>query len=185
MTMLPIDIVPERHGHQVAIDRLHDHVFGPGRYARTAYRVRGRDGHDRDLSFVALFDGHVVGAVWQTRVVIGSAPALLLGPIAVRSEVAGKGIGVALLGAAIEAAGAAGAPGIILVGDAPYYARVGFVPVPHQRVGWPGPVDPARVLALDLVAGTAAGWRGPIRRARWGAEALSALAIPSEADAAE
>jgi predicted N-acetyltransferase YhbS len=187
MTSLPIDIVPERQGHQVAVDRLHDQVFGPGRYARTAYRVRGRDGHDRDLSFVALLDGHVVGAVWQTRVVIGAAPAILLGPIAVRAEVAGRGIGVALMRAAIDAARAAGAPGIVLVGDAPYYTRVGFTPVRHGRIGWPGPVDPTRVLALGLAPAVVEAWSGPIRRARWGAEveASPAFAVPSEADAAE
>jgi predicted N-acetyltransferase YhbS len=168
-TTFTFEISPELPGHQIAIDDLHALVFGPGRFARTAYRVRGRHGHDRDLSHVAHYEGRLVGACWQTRVVIGAAPAVLLGPLAVRPELAGLGCGLALLKAAIATAQASGAPAILLVGDTPYYARVGFTPVPHQRIGWPGPVDPARVLALEFVPGTVAAWAGPIRAARWGA----------------
>jgi predicted N-acetyltransferase YhbS len=178
------DIHPEQPGHQVPVDDLHGRVFGPGRFARTAYRVRGRTGHDRDLSFVAYLTGQLVGAIWQTRVVIGATPAVLLGPLAVHPEIAGKGCGVALLLKALETARAAGAPVVILVGDAPYYARVGFTPVPHQRIGWPGPVDPARVLAVEFASGTLANLTGPIRTARWG-YGSPALAVPGEAQAAE
>ena len=172
---LAFDITPDHPGHHVPVEDLHALVFGPGRFARTAYRVRGRAGHDRDLSFVAHLDGKLVGAIWQTRVVIGAAPAVLLGPLAVRPELAGLGCGIALLEAGLAAAEASGAPGVILVGDAPYYARVGFAPVPHRRIGWPGPVDPERVLAVEFRPGAVAVWSGPIRAARWGAaDALEA-----------
>lgn len=181
---LVFDIHPEQPGHQVPVEDLHALVFGPGRFTRTAYRVRGRAGHDRDLSFVAYLEGQLVGAIWQTRVVVGATPAVLLGPLAVHPEIAGKGCGVALLLKALDAARAAGAPAVVLVGDAPYYVRVGFKPVPHQRIGWPGPVDPARVLAVEFVSGTVAALTGPIRAARWG-DASAALAVPGEAQAAE
>lgn len=183
MTALAFTLLPEQPGHQIAVDDLHALVFGPGRFARTAYCVRGRQGHDADLSFVALLGNHLIGAVWQTRVVIGSSPAVLLGPLAVRPELGGKGCGVALLQRALDAAKAAGAPAVVLVGDEPYYARVGFARVPHQRIGWPGPVDPARVLAVEFEPGVVARLTGPIRAARWGAS--PALAEPGEADAAE
>jgi predicted N-acetyltransferase YhbS len=177
-------ITPELHGHGGAVQDLHDVAFGPGRFVRTAYRVRGANGHDRDLSFVAFSEDRLVGAVWQTRVMVGAARSILLGPIAVHPDLAGRGCGVALLGRALEAARAAGAPSVVLVGDAPYYARVGFAPVPHRKIGWPGPVDPARVLAVAFAEGAVENLVGPIRAARWG-DASAALAAPGQADAAE
>jgi predicted N-acetyltransferase YhbS len=187
MSSLPIAIQGETPTHQLAIADLHALVFGPGRFARTAYRVRGRDGHDVDLSFVAAIDGRVVGAIWQTRALVGGTKAVLLGPLCVRPELNGKGFGTALLAAAIRAARSTEAAAIILVGDEPYYARVGFARVPHGRIGWPGPVDPARVLSLDLEEGATARLSGMIRAARWGApaEASAALAVPGQPHAAE
>jgi len=41
----------------------------------------------------------------------------------------------------------------MLVGDAPYYARFGFAAAPVARLTLPSPVDPARFLGLELVAG--------------------------------
>lgn len=184
MSQLPFALSPELPGHQVPVDDLHALVFGPGRFARTAYRVRGRNGHDRDLSFVAHLGDRLVGAIWQTRVVVGQTPSVLLGPLAVHPETAGKGCGVALLVKALDAARLAGAPSVILVGDAPYYARVGFRVIERQRIGWPGPVDPARVLAVEFLPGAVDALVGPIRAARWG-EASAALPVPCEAQAAE
>jgi predicted N-acetyltransferase YhbS len=42
---------------------------------------------------------------------------------------------------------------VLLVGDAPYYARVGFAQVPEGQVLLPGPVDPKRLLFLELADG--------------------------------
>jgi predicted N-acetyltransferase YhbS len=175
-------ITPELPTQSAAVEALHDRVFGPGRFARTAYRVRGRAGHDRDLSFVAHLGPELAGAIWQTRVAIGGEPSVLLGPLAVRPDLAGQGCGVALLKTALGAARRAGAPSVVLVGDAPYYARVGFMPLGHQRIGWPGPVDPARVLGVEFAPGALARLSGPIRSAVWGS---AALAPPCEAEAAE
>jgi len=184
---LPFEIVPETPRHQLAIEDLHAHVFGPGRFARTAYRVRGRHGHDRDLSFVALLDGEVAGGVWQTRVWVGAEASILLGPLAVRPDLAGKGCGLVLLKAALAAAEADGAKTVVLVGDAPYYARVGFTRIPHGKIGWPGPVDPARVLGVAFEAGAIDALSGPIQGGRRKPEVLDlpALAIPGHSHAAE
>ena len=44
---------------------------------------------------------------------------------------------------------------VLLVGDMPYYGRFGFAPVPPGQITLPGPVDPARLLALELEPGRA------------------------------
>ena len=158
-------IVADSPAFQLVTEALHALVFGPGRFARTAYRVRGRQGHERRLSFAAFVDGHLIASVWQTYVHVGATPAILLGPLAVHPDFAGKGYGQALLSSALKAAFATPAKAVILIGDAPYYARAGFATIGHQRIGWPGPVDPARVLVVELESGAASHLAGPIRAA--------------------
>jgi predicted N-acetyltransferase YhbS len=55
---------------------------------------------------------------------------------------------------------------VILVGDEPYYARVGFAKLPPGRIRFPGPVDPARILGLSLKANEVLNLTGEVRRAR-------------------
>ena len=64
----------------------------------------------------------------------------------------------------LDAARAAGHTLVILVGDEPYYARVGFKRVPPGRLTMPGPVDPDRLLYCELVAGAFDGVSGTIGR---------------------
>lgn len=163
LTNAAFTIVADSAAFHIATEDLHALVFGPGRFARTAYRVRGRQGHERSLSFAAFADERLIAAVWQTYVHVGALPAILLGPLAVHPDFAGKGYGQALLASALAAARTTPAEAVILIGDAPYYARAGFRPLGHQRIGWPGPVDPARVLAVELVSGAADRLAGPIR----------------------
>jgi predicted N-acetyltransferase YhbS len=51
---------------------------------------------------------------------------------------------------------------VLLVGDEPYYSRVGFKQVPKGRVTMPGPVDAARVLVFELVDGAFEGVSGAV-----------------------
>ena len=74
------------------------------------------------------------------------APALL----AVDPAFANQGHGRGLVATALEAARDAGIALVVLVGDEPYYARLGFKPVPHGQIALPGPVDPDRLLAVEL-----------------------------------
>jgi predicted N-acetyltransferase YhbS len=141
-------IRPERPEDADAVERLNDDGFGPGRYAKTAYRLREGVAAEAGLSFVAEGNGMLLGSVrfWPVRA--GDDAALLLGPLAVHSSMRGKGIGLALMAKGIEAARATRYTAILLVGDEPYYARAGF-----KRVGgiaFPGPVDRARILGLTL-----------------------------------
>ena len=147
------------------IEALNAESFGPGRFAKSAYRLREGVAPVAELGFVAIEDGVLRGSVrfWPIRV--GGAETLLLGPLAVETEQRGRGIGIALMQAGIEAAHKGPWPCILLVGDEPYYAKVGFSRLPPGRVKFPGPVDPNRVLGLSLKPGGLLNLSGQIRRA--------------------
>ncbi|MGH6872242.1 MAG: GNAT family N-acetyltransferase [Rhizomicrobium sp.] len=151
-----------------AIGALLDRGFGPGRYAKSAYRLREGVHPVAALSFVAHENGTLRGSVRFWPVAIGqdsnSANALLLGPLAVETAQRGRGIGVALMETGIAAARGAGWPAIVLVGDEPYYARVGFAKLAPGRVRFPGPVDQSRILGLSLTPGALLTLTGEIRR---------------------
>lgn len=152
------------------ISALHAKVFGPGRFARTAYRVR--EGHGLRSPFCrAAFDGdRLVAALRLTEITIGGrGGALLLGPLAVDPSRTGQGHGRRLIAEATADARSRGQRLIVLVGDLPYYGRFGFKPVPPGQIVFPGPVDPARILAAELVDGALADYRGPVAAAIPGA----------------
>ncbi len=159
-------IRPERPEDAPLVDALLAQSFGPGRYAKTAYRLREGVAPETGLGFVAIEDGILRGSVRFWPIAVGAARALLLGPLAVQSDQRGRGIGIDLMKTGIEAAKAAGWGAIILVGDAPYYARVGFAPLPPGRIVFPGPVDRSRILGLALAEGGLDALEGPVRRAR-------------------
>src|SRR5690349_1616435 len=83
MTDLSLTILPETADDVSAIDRLHERTFGPGRFAKTAYRIREGMGHVPGLSFTGRIGTLLVGSVRLTPVTIGATPALLLGPLTV------------------------------------------------------------------------------------------------------
>ena len=163
MTDLSITILPETEDDALAIERLHERTFGPGRYARTAYRIREGIGHDTALSYIARVGTLLVGSLRLSPVRIGDTPALLLGPLTIEPPFRDRGIGMALMQRALADARERGHRLVILVGDEPYYARVGFKRVPRGRVKMPGPVDPARLLVTELVDGAFEGVSGAVR----------------------
>lgn len=150
-------ISPETAADIGAIDSLHATVFGPGRFARTAFRLREQGAHDSALSFCihgdpAIGEPPVIASVRLTWIAASNAQprGLLLGPLAVAAPWAKRGFGKALMTHAIEAARVAGAGFVLLVGDPPYYAPFGFEAVPQGRLTLPGPVNPSRLLCLWL-----------------------------------
>ena len=154
MAELSLVIRPERPTDAESIERLHERAFGPGRFARTAFRLREGDGHLLDLSFTALVGPLLVGSVRMTPVVAGAGDALMLGPLTVDPAFEGRGIGTALIQRSIGAAREKGHGLVLLVGDEPYYGRFGFKRIPPRRIELPGPVNRDRFLALELVEGT-------------------------------
>lgn len=157
-------IRPELPGDLASISHLHDEAFGPGRFAKTAYRVREGVRPVEDLSLVALLQGHLVGSIRFTAIRVGDREgALLLGPLAVYKEFAGHGCGRRLMEQGLELARARGFRVVLLVGDLAYYSRVGFFQVPLGQMQMPGPVDYTRLLAVELVEGALDDYRGMIR----------------------
>jgi predicted N-acetyltransferase YhbS len=163
MNDLSLTILPESADDAQAIDRLHERTFGPGRYARTAYRIREGIAHRLDLSFTARIGTLMVGSVRLSPIRIGETSALLLGPLTVEPPFRDRGIGIGLIERALQEAKAKGHKLVVLVGDEPYYARCGFKRIPKGKVSMPGPVDPLRLLVAELAAGAFAGVSGPIR----------------------
>ena len=153
MSELSLTILPETAADAEAIERLHERTFGPGRYARSAFRIREGRAHDLALSFTARIGTLMVGSVRLTPVRVGETPALLLGPLTVEPPFRERGIGMALIKRALDEAKAQGHRLVLLVGDEPYYGRCGFKPIAKDRVKMPGPVDPARLLVCELAAG--------------------------------
>jgi len=163
MADTPFLIEPEGPEDAEAVTRLNERVFGPGRFARAAYRLREQAPPDPSLSFVARVGSLLVGANGMTRVTIGKTPAYLLGPLIVEPVFRSQGIGEALVMKSLEAARAAGATLVILVGDESYYGRLGFRNAPTGRIAMPGPVDSRRLLYRELVEGAFEGVGGWVR----------------------
>jgi predicted N-acetyltransferase YhbS len=163
MNDISLTILPETPSDANAIERLHERTFGPGRYAKTAYRLREQVAHDLDLSFTARIGTLLVGSVRLSPVRIGEAKALLLGPLTVEPPFRDRGVGLALIARALDEARAKRHQLVILVGDEPYYGKCGFKRIPAGRVTMPGPVDPERLLVAELCDGAFDGISGPIR----------------------
>ncbi len=143
------------------VEALFDTCFAPGRTALSSYRLREGRAPVAGLSQVARDDlGILAGAIrfWSVR--IGQERALLLGPVAVHPTRQGEGLGGLLIEETLNQAAARGWARVMLVGDAPYYARFGFGRI--DDVVMPPPTNPARVLGRDLVPGAWHGIRGDV-----------------------
>jgi predicted N-acetyltransferase YhbS len=146
-----------------AIEHLLDLSFGTERRSKTSYRLREGSTAVDGLSQVVRDETlGVVGAISYWPLAVGSkgTKALLLGPLAVHPARQNMGIGLLLMQKTLTMARAAGHRLVLLVGDAPYYGRVGFEQVPEGQVLMPGPVDPKRLLGLELVEGALAEAKG-------------------------
>lgn len=156
--MTAFEIVPERPADAPLVAGLVARALGPGRFAKTAERLREGSRPIAELSFVAWRGGVAVGCVRLWPIDIEGRAALLLGPLAVESRLRGEGAGRALVTRACEAAALAGHALVLLVGDQSYYGPLGFWPAP--QVTLPGPVDQARVLVRPLAPGADQGLAG-------------------------
>lgn len=162
------DIEHQRPEHGPEIDALLDLSFGPGRYAKTAQRLREGNEAVPELAYVA-FQGEgatrkLVGSLTFWPVNIGGVAGLMLGPLAVEPQLRGLGIGVNMMRRGLDDAKRLGFRLVILVGDQPYYVKVGFGPVPPGRLTMPGPVDASRLLFRELDMGALAHAHGAITK---------------------
>lgn len=164
-----------------AVEHLLDLTFGLGRRTKTSYRLRQGSHAVSGLSQL-IYDSKVglAGAISYWPLVVGKAfsPAILLGPLAVHPARQNLGIGRALMTVTLEKAKSQGHKLVLLVGDAPYYARVGFQQLPKGVLQLPGPFDPARFLFLELVPEALNGMSGLVLPPQRQAELSAALTEP-------
>jgi predicted N-acetyltransferase YhbS len=154
------------------VDELQALAFGPGRFARTAFRVRERFPIDKSLSLISEIDGVPSGSVWMTPISVGGLDGYLLGPLATHPDYRKRGAGKLLAREATRIALERGEGSfVLLVGDRDYYCPLGWVPTVPGAVQFPGPVDPTRVLVYSNDPTLAARLAGPI--AAWGAKRIS------------
>ncbi|MFN3511637.1 MAG: GNAT family N-acetyltransferase [Phenylobacterium sp.] len=143
----PLNYALETPDDGAAVEALLDHAFGPGRFVKVSERVREFAEFRPDLSFCAWDGDRLVGSVRMWKVHVAGRPIIFLGPLAVEADARKHGTGTALVARACAAAEAAGYPTVVLVGDEPYFARVGFSAATTRELRLPGPVDQRRVLA--------------------------------------
>lgn len=146
------------------IDELQAIAFGPGRFARTAFRIRERFPIDPSLSLVAEVDGVACGSVWMTPISIGGRNGYMLGPLATHPNYRKLGAGKLLAREVTQRTLARGeGEFVMLVGDRDYYCPLGWEPTTLGNIQFPGPVDPTRVLLYAEDKTLAATLAGPIR----------------------
>jgi len=166
---------------QQAIEHLLDLSFGIDRRTKTSYRLREGSQAVDGLSLVIRDDGvGIAGAISFWPLAIGEAgtPALLLGPLAVHPKRQNLGVGLALMREGLARAKVRGHRLVLLVGDEPYYGRVGFTKLPLGLLLMPGPTNPDRFLYLELQPGALDGVNGMVLPPHRFAEKSAALAVP-------
>ncbi len=158
----PFVIRAERASDVVAREALLDACFGANRQARTCQRLRDGRAPAEGLAFSAERNGRLVGTLRLWHVSAGGTRALVLGPLAVDASCRELGVGAALMTNALAAAKARGHGAVILLGDAPYYARFGFSALKTSELSLPGPFERDRLLGLELREGALDGAWGMI-----------------------
>ena len=156
----------ERASDVAGREALLDACFGEDRDARTCQRLRAGRAPAEGLAFSAVRQGQIIGTIRLWHVNAGGVAALVLGPLAVEASCRDLGIGAALMNHALTAAKRRGHGAVILLGDAPYYARFGFSALKTGELSLPGAFEPDRLLGLELREGALDGAWGMIMPTR-------------------
>jgi predicted N-acetyltransferase YhbS len=158
----PFAIRAERTSDVVAREALLDACFGEGRQMRTCQRLRDGRAPAEGLGLSAVREGRLVGTVRMWHVSAGGVPALMLGPLAVDASCRSLGVGAALVARALDVARQRGHGAVVLLGDAPYYARFGFSTEKTGELALPGAFERDRLLGLEFRQGALDGAWGMI-----------------------
>ena len=161
-----ISISDEAPADVHAREKLLDDVFGPARLLKTCERLREGRLPARGLALVAKDDERLVATLRLWPIFAGAdRPALLLGPLAVARDYRSLGVGAMMIEEGLARAAARNHRAVLLVGDAPYYARFGFSQLLTQHLAMPGPVERERFLGRELASGTLSGAQGRVTAA--------------------
>jgi predicted N-acetyltransferase YhbS len=158
-----------------AVERLYDDVFGPARFHKASYLFREGVAPVRELSWIALEGDRLVGAIRYWPILVGETghSALLLGPLAIAQDRAGKGIGRALMFKTLDLAAQLGHDLVLLVGDVDYYKRFGFVPATPHGFVMPGESRPDRLQVAPLKDNVLGRIAGEVRHLHTGLPAIA------------
>ena len=158
-----------------AVERLYDDVFGPARFHKASYLFREGVDPVRELSWIALEGDRLVGAIRYWPILVGETghSALLLGPLAIAQDRAGKGIGRALMFKTLDLAAQLGHDLVLLVGDVDYYKRFGFVPATPHGFVMPGESRPDRLQVAPLKDNVLGRIAGEVRHLHTGLPAIA------------
>ena len=163
-----------------AVERLYDDVFGPARFHKASYLFREGVEPVHELSWIALEgdrpgNDRLVGAIRYWPILVGETghSALLLGPLAIAQDRAGKGIGRALMFKTLDLAAQLGHDLVLLVGDVDYYKRFGFVPATPHGFAMPGESRPDRLQVAPLKDSVLGRIAGEVRHLHTGLPAIA------------
>ena len=161
-----------------AVERLYDDVFGPARFHKASYLFREGVAPVQELSWIALEGDRLVGAIRYWPILVGETghSALLLGPLAIAQDRAGKGIGRALMFKTLDLAAQLGHDLVLLVGDVDYYKRFGFVPATPHGFAMPGESRPDRLQVAPLKDNVLGRIAGEVRHLHTGLPAIAVKA---------
>lgn len=129
------------------IENLLNKTFGPGRYARSVYRLRENKPYLDDYSYVYSLNGKILASIsFYETLINNSYNGLLLGPLAVEPIQVGKGYGKKLVKYSLDKISInSQIYFIIVVGEYDYYKEFGFNKLDNHFVFY-GPVNKNRVL---------------------------------------
>ena len=125
--------------------------FGPGRFARSVYRLREKNDRDTEFSYIYELNNQILSSISYYKTFLNNdINGLLLGPLAVDPEHRGKGYGVELVKYTIALIKKTMDYDFILViGDYHYYEKFGFKKI-NNTFSFYGPVNSEKVLILPL-----------------------------------
>ena len=149
------EITQQTEADLPAIEILMAEAFGPARHSRSVWQLRPGPPVP-ELCLVIREDGEAVGSLRFWEVMLGDGRILLLGPLAVRPALRGRGFGRDLIRAALERAGKGPWPLVLVSGEVDYYPKFGFVPATPYRIDWPGFIEPERLQFFELQDGALA-----------------------------
>ena len=162
-----LTVRPETKIDHAAIHEVNALAFGREDESRLVDALRRSADFIPEVSLVAVRDGHVVGHILFTPIVVetlhGAVSALALAPMAVRPEFQNQGIGSELVRKGLEECRRLGHKIIIVVGHPKYYPRFGFSPARAKGLELPFPAPDEAFMALELVPGALHGISGIVK----------------------